>query len=210
MKYFLVIFTAILIVGCDAGVINAPDEDIKLIDVESIEDIGYIAKKIEDNFSIEELDGNMRNKSSMGNRESEILKDVLLPLQRKGSAFKEKVLENSVDKDSDLEYLNKITEEELIMVGLLSVILENADELENKCKSIEDNPLMAQSIDGDRVMSCLGTATGYSSIKAIADINGLMSARTLLETVKAVGKRYLGYVGAAVMVYSFSKCMDLV
>lgn len=210
MKYFLVIFTAILIVGCDAGVINAPDEDIKLIDVESIEDIGYIAKKIEDNFSIEELDGNMRNKSSMGNRESEILKDVLLPLQRKGSAFKEKVLENSVDKDSDLEYLNKITEEELIMVGLLSVILENADDLENKCKSIEDNPLMAQSIDGDRVMSCLGTATGYSSIKAIADINGLMSARTLLETVKAVGKRYLGYVGAAVMVYSFSKCMDLV
>lgn len=210
MKYFLVIFTAILIVGCDAGVINAPDEDIKLIDVESIEDIGYIAKKIEDNFSIEELDGNMRNKSSMGNRESEILKDVLLPLQRKGSAFKEKVLEDSVDKDSDLEYLNKITEEELIMVGLLSVILENADDLENKCKSIEDNPLMAQSIDGDRVMSCLGTATGYSSIKAIADINGLMSARTLLETVKAVGKRYLGYVGAAVMVYSFSKCMDLV
>jgi hypothetical protein len=210
MKYFLVIFTAILIVGCDAGVINAPDEDIKLTDVESIEDIGYIAKKIEDNFSIEELDGNMRNKSSMGNRESEILKDVLLPLQRKGSAFKEKVLENSVDKDSDLEYLNKITEEELIMVGLLSVILENADELENKCKSIEANPLMAQSIDGDRVMSCLGTATGYSSIKAIADINGLMSARTLLETVKAVGKRYLGYVGAAVMVYSFSKCMDLV
>ncbi|WP_069133219.1 hypothetical protein [Rhodohalobacter halophilus] len=181
MKYFLVIFTAILIVGCDAGVINAPDEDIKLIDVESIEDIGYIAKKIEDNFSIEELDGNMRNKSSMGNRESEILKDVLLPLQRKGSAFKEKVLENSVDKDSDLEYLNKITEEELIMVGLLSVILENADELENKCKSIEANPLMAQSIDGDRVMSCLGTATGYSSIKAIADINGLMSARTLIE-----------------------------
>jgi len=44
--------------------------------------------------------------------------------------------------------------------------------------------------------------TGYSSIKAIADINGLKSARTLTETVKAVDKRYLGYVGAAVMAAS--------
>jgi hypothetical protein len=56
-------------------------------------------------------------------------------------------------------------------------------------------------------MSCLGIATVYSSLKAILNIEDLLDAKTLLKTLKAVGKRYLGYVGAAVMVYSFVKCM---
>jgi hypothetical protein len=56
-------------------------------------------------------------------------------------------------------------------------------------------------------MSCLGIATGYSSLKAILNIEDLLDAKTLLKTLKAVGKRYLGYVGAVVMVYSFVKCM---
>lgn len=209
MKYIYTIIFVIILVGCDTGIVNAPDKDKQQLEVASIEDVGQVAKSLESHFNLDELNGKSQNKMIVSNRESELLRKILSPLKRKGLDFKEKVLENSLDRKADSEYLNKMTEEEMVMVGLLSVILEDADCIEKNCESL-DNPLMAKSVDGDRIISCLATTTGYSSIKAAININGLMSARTLMTTVKAIGKRYLGYVGTAVFVYNFSKCMDLI
>lgn len=210
MRYCIILLTVIVIIGCDTQLLNVPDIDTQYVEIESIHDIGVIANKIENYFSVEELNSKSRNNLDVSPRDTEILKQILLPLQKKGLDFKVKMLENSTDSEDDLDFLNNLTDDELILIGFLSVIIEDADALNNNGKLFEDNPLLTQNIDGDRVMSCLGTATGYSSIKAIVDLNGLMSARTLMETVKAVGKRYLGYVGAAVMVYSFARCMDFV
>jgi len=65
-----------------------------------------------------------------------------------------------------------------------------------------------RSISGSKFVSCLGAATGISSIAEIADVSGLVSAKTALQLLKVIGKRYLGYIGLAIAVYSFVDCIS--
>ncbi len=210
MRYSLILLLIVMFIGCDSQVVNAPNMEYQDVDIVSITDLEQIAKDIENYFSVNEFDRKSRDNIDISSRDSELLKKILLPLQKKGIDFKEKILENSSDSEKDYEILNSISDDELILVGLISLAIEGSDLNKINCDITRENLELTQNLDGDRVMACLGTATGYSSIKAIVDLNGLMSAKTLMETVKAVGKRYLGYVGAAVMVYSFARCMDLV
>lgn len=68
--------------------------------------------------------------------------------------------------------------------------------------------IASRSISGSKVVSCLGAATGISSIAEIANISGLVSAKTALQLLKVLGKRYLGYIGLAIAVYSFVDCIS--
>ncbi|MBO9593769.1 MAG: hypothetical protein J7599_12760 [Niabella sp.] len=61
---------------------------------------------------------------------------------------------------------------------------------------------------GSNIKACLLVALGIREIgEIISGYSGLFNAKTALQILKAVGKRYLGWIGVAVAVYEFSDCI---
>lgn len=65
------------------------------------------------------------------------------------------------------------------------------------------------NIDLDEIMNCLGAALGIQTIYGIIkNSSELALATTAKQAIKLILKRYAGYVGVAVSIYSFGNCMD--
>lgn len=63
--------------------------------------------------------------------------------------------------------------------------------------------------DTDIVMNCLGAALGLHEIYGvIQNIAQLGTAQGAVRVLKLLGRRYLGWIGVAVAVYSFGNCME--
>lgn len=72
---------------------------------------------------------------------------------------------------------------------------------------MEQSETMSRAAVSSQLISCLAVATGISSIKEIW-VSGLVNAKTITQALIAQGKRYLGYIGVALMVYSFVDCVS--
>lgn len=58
------------------------------------------------------------------------------------------------------------------------------------------------------VVSCIGAALGINEvIGLISNTAALATAQGTLQILKFLAKRYLGWLGVAVAVYSFGNCM---
>ena len=58
-------------------------------------------------------------------------------------------------------------------------------------------------------MNCLGAALGLHEIYGvIQNIAQLGTAQGAVRVLKLLGRRYLGWIGVAVAVYSFGNCME--
>ncbi|WP_307757542.1 hypothetical protein [uncultured Mediterranea sp.] len=62
-------------------------------------------------------------------------------------------------------------------------------------------------VSSDKIWECLGAVSGLSVIKDLS-VTGLVNAKTVLQVVKALGSRYLGYLGVATTIYSAIKCLS--
>lgn len=82
-------------------------------------------------------------------------------------------------------------------LALLSFIVYEMGKSETKSRAAVSSQLI----------SCLEVAVGISSIKEMW-ISGLVNAKTITQALIAQGKRYLGYVGVALVVYSFVDCVS--
>lgn len=58
-----------------------------------------------------------------------------------------------------------------------------------------------------RALSCLEVATGISAIRGIG-VSGLVNAKTVTQVLRALGSRYLGYIGVGLMICSFADCVS--
>lgn len=56
--------------------------------------------------------------------------------------------------------------------------------------------------------ACVGVALGLNGIKDVINLSGLYSAKTAVQLLKTIGKRYLGYVGIVWMVWDFTDCIS--
>lgn len=99
-------------------------------------------------------------------------------------------------KDS-LDFLKNLSGEEL---ASLSFIVYNASVLENECEQATRS-----NFPPSRLRSCLGAAIGLPAIGEIG-VGGVIRAATLRRALFAIGKRYLGYIGVALMVADFYDC----
>jgi hypothetical protein len=64
------------------------------------------------------------------------------------------------------------------------------------------------SVDWDRARSCASFALGIGGIKALyANTLALGTVETMIGALKLIGKRYLGYIGVALMIYDFTDCV---
>ncbi|MBK0384528.1 hypothetical protein I5M32_16320 [Pedobacter sp. SD-b] len=67
----------------------------------------------------------------------------------------------------------------------------------------------SSSVDWGRVRSCASFALGVAGIKSLfTDTLALGTVETALGALKLVGKRYLGYIGVALMIYDFADCLS--
>ena len=124
-------------------------------------------------------------------------KEVLLPVLQDGKKIQNAVL-SSINKNSnEYQLYSALTEEELIMLSVVAT---------------SNEPYTASSmsdVSGEDVVNSIGSALGIpGGIKGLR-ISGLVSAKTGLQIVKAIAKRYaFGYVELAIAIYQFGDCIN--
>lgn len=201
MRKYNLLILAFIIISCDQTLnidVGNKEDDIVIKD---LRDLQYISQKLDDNFDFKNILENEELFLLKNKIDNKQLASILKPLETVGEKYVNELLSDEDIPEDLRQELISLEGESLVMAGFIYLI---EIELEKNGK------LKVMDWDTSRVMSCLGTATGYSSIKAAIDVSGLMSANTLTSVLKAMGKRYLGYLGTAVMVYSFSSCMGLI
>lgn len=136
------------------------------------------------------------DKESRGTIDEQQAAVLLEPLVIDGENLRNQIVSQVSLEDS--EFFEKLSEEEL---AALSFVCHSIDDIYNG-----ESEEATQSIDAGKVVSCLGVATGIS---AIADISvvGIINAKTVKRLLFSICKRYVGYIGIAIMVYDFYDCM---
>ena len=93
----------------------------------------------------------------------------------------------------DLELISNLTDEQLIELSFVTY---------------NQSVYSTSSIDWPRVRSCASFALGIQGIKTLyTNTLALGTVETMVGALKLIDKRYLGYVGIALMVYDFMDCL---
>jgi hypothetical protein len=73
----------------------------------------------------------------------------------------------------------------------------------------QQNGLSTYLKDNDRLLACASSALGIPAVRTILNsTNALTTATKVAQIAKHIGLRYLGYFGAAVAIYNFTKCIN--
>lgn len=131
-----------------------------------------------------------------------VCRETLKPFVEDGRNIRAQILKqlNDVGNSDGLAFWNELTEEEL---ASLSFIVYNVNAIE----AMDVNVTRARSrLTPNRMRNCLSAAIGLTAIRELG-VRGVISATTLRRALFAIGKRYLGYIGVALMVADFYDCM---
>jgi hypothetical protein len=96
--------------------------------------------------------------------------------------------------------------------------LSNLSEIErHQVTNLDDSQLAAlsftihtqsYSVDWSQVRSCASAALGFAGISELwTNTLALGSVQTTMGALKLLGRRYLGWLGVALMVYDFQDCL---
>lgn len=195
-KFFsiIAIITTLLNTSCSKEEISNPenfDLSSKVLKFEEIEKIAVEVSGIQNRLSTSRVDE--------ATAEAEI-REAMLPLIENGQTL-HNVIINQIDfSDPSLEltvdeinHIDNMSEQELAQLSLIFSTAYN-----NKIAGA----------DIDMVMNCLGAALGINEVYGL--INNTAQLATVEGTkklVKLIIRRYVGWIGVAVAVYSFSNCM---
>lgn len=117
---------------------------------------------------------------------------ILAPFITDGKEIQVQLLQQSyVFSMEEIEFINNMSEIDLATLSFALYAIEKEDITGN----------------GRGVLPCIGAALGLGAVKEILNLQGIYSARTALQIFKAIGKRYLGYIGLAMAIYDFTICI---
>lgn len=191
-----ILILSFLISSCTSDIAEAPTKPDEInVELTSVEDLNNLSQELQKVIPIEVLsDINSNKKYSLNSAQEKKLKEIFKPLLNTGSTFRKDLIERSSDSEAinGLENLNEI---ELMFLGMLSA-------------ASQGNNTKGKTLVTPRWVNCVASATGITAINTILNTGELYAASTGLQVVKAIGKRYLGYVGLAVAVYNFVECMN--
>lgn len=195
-KFFsiIAIITTLLNTSCSKEEISNPenfDLSSKVLKFEEIEKIAVQVSGIQNRLSTSRVDE--------ATAEAEI-REAMLPLIENGEVL-HNVIINEIDfsdpsldlTSEEINHIDNMTEQELAQLSLVFSTAYN------------NNTTQA---DIDMVMNCLGAALGINEVYGL--INNTAQLATVEGTkklVKLIIRRYVGWIGVAVAVYSFSNCM---
>lgn len=210
-KLLIPIVTIILFVGCDSNQLNGPTLDTNVVEDAqaeaciSAQEFATIATQLEAYMPMEVLiSGQDRAESLMTTYDSERIAEILKPLKKLGLGIRNQMIRDARRTKIDLKDLNNLTEQELVILGMLHTILEHQEQtMDEKSNPNDYTILMAESSLAD----CAQSALGIAAFRELILKNGALNADVVLKAARKLGKRALGWVGAAIMVYEFASCM---
>lgn len=135
--------------------------------------------------------------NSRGELDETECQEAITPLVTDGKNIQAQILEQLSNSASveDLEFFQNLSEEELASLSFLVYAI-----------TPDDTDVCSRGVDTDRLLHCAGVAVGYDAIKRLA-VGEVITAVTIRQALIAIGKRYLGYIGLAIMVYDFVECV---
>lgn len=141
-----------------------------------------------------------RTRSGFNELTEEEAEELLIPLYESGLSLQEQILSAieanpSEFTNTDIEMIENLEEDQLATLGFIVAELE-----------FENEESILEAVSSSSVKDCIAVALGISTIKNIG-INGLISAKTGMQIVWQIGKRYLGYVGLAWAIWDFVDCV---
>lgn len=161
-----------------------------------------------------------RNEDDIINQFSEdSCKKILEPLIIDGEQIKDKIiwqydslqmLGYQIEITEDIEYVRNLTNEELASLSFLVYNVNTFDQNfleENIYGAPLSDPYIYDCQSSERILACATVALGWDEIKKLS-VTGVVNATTIRSALMAIGKRYLGYVGVALMVYNFGVCIS--
>lgn len=149
-------------------------------------------------------------KSDTKTHDPEIAK-ILDPLKKVGLNVRNQMSTDSQESKIDLNDLNNLTEQELVFLGILHILLEDqgqtidGDLNQAMSKAYE---LSSDPITFDDVTSCVISAIGLEAAHQLIVNNVALNADDVLNAAKKLGKRTLGWVGAAIFLYELVTCLE--
>lgn len=109
-------------------------------------------------------------------------------------------LNNFEIKKADINYINSLSSMEYAQ---LSFVFSVANLFEQANKRNPTNLKM----EDPTVRACLGVALGVVGIyDLLKNTRALGSVTTTIRALKIIGRRYLGWIGVALMIYDFTDC----
>ena len=134
----------------------------------------------------------------------EVVREILNPLLINGQQIHSEIID-FLERSGELENLTIEEQNEIIYLNdeqlvELSYIMYNQQQYASD----------ANNIDWPRVFNCASAAIGISKIKELYTASfslGGATIQTYTGALKVIGKRYLGYVGLAIMIYEFTTCV---
>lgn len=216
IRTFIPVATIIFLIGCDTKQLSGPELDVNytsndnVVEVTSIQDLVKVARQLEANIPKEVLRGQTMAKSDTKTHDPEIAK-ILDPLKKVGLNVRNQMSTVSQESKIDLNDLNNLTEQELVFLGILHILLEDqgqtidGDLNQAMSKAYE---LSSDPITFDDVTSCVISAIGLEAAHQLIVNNVALNADDVLNAAKKLGKRTLGWVGAAIFLYELVTCLE--
>ncbi|WP_289772967.1 hypothetical protein [uncultured Duncaniella sp.] len=105
-------------------------------------------------------------------------------------------------------YFRDLSEEDCAALSFVFHSIKDAGlDTEIVTGTIDGFQAQTMSVSSERLLHCAAVAVGYDAIKRLG-VGGIVTATTVRQAIIAIGKRYLGYVGLALMVYDFVECVS--
>lgn len=126
------------------------------------------------------------------------MKIILQPLIENGELIHNSMI-NEIDSTIEFQNLTFVEQQNLINL---------TDEQLVELSFIVNFQSQYQGVDWDRARSCASFALGISGIRSLyTNTLALGTVETMIGALKLIGKRYLGYIGIALMMYDFTNCV---
>lgn len=126
-------------------------------------------------------------------------------LQLRSQIVRQAELEQTMNEE--VIYFKNLSDEDCAALSFVFHSIKEAGlETEFVTTTFDEIETQRLSVSSERLLHCAAAAVGLNAIKEIG-VSGVVTAATVRQAVIAIGKRYLGYIGLALMVYDFVECI---
>lgn len=138
-------------------------------------------------------------------------KQVMQPFVNDGLQLKKQIVEQAELNPSlqvEAVYFKNLSDEDCAALSFVFHSMRDAGmDTEIVTGVIDGVQTQTMSVNTERLLHCAAVAVGYDAVKKLG-VGGIVTATTVRQAIIAIGKRYLGYVGLAIMVYDFVECVS--
>lgn len=153
----------------------------------------------------------MKSVSRLANLTEIEAQQVMQPFIEDGLQIQTEIvqqLETEPAMTEELAYFSGLSETDCAALSFVFHSMNEAGlEVEVVTGTLDKIETQQMTVTTDRLLHCAAVAVGIDAIERIG-VGGVVTAATVRQAIIAIGKRYLGYLGLALMVYDFVECIS--